>query len=51
MEFQGEYKLVEKFEPPPIILFLFAVFVILCEAARDRALWRARLRGQHRFRW
>jgi hypothetical protein len=43
MEFQGEYKLVEKFEPPPIILFIFAVFVMLMESGRDRARWRARL--------
>jgi len=42
MEFQGEYKLLEKFDPPPIILFIFAVFVMLMEAGRTRRLRRGR---------
>ena len=41
MEFQGE-EYIEKFEPPPIILFLFTAFVILCDVARRSAVWRAR---------
>jgi len=49
MEFQGEYELVEKFEPPPIILFLFTSFAIFCDVARISAVFRARRARRAQF--
>ena len=42
MEWTDEHKFIEKFEPPPIILFLFTAFAIFCDVAARSAAWRAR---------